>query len=339
MRAAVITALTGPEAVEIREVAEPRPRPGQVLIDVAYAGVVFPDLLQTRGGYQLRPELPFSPGWEVSGIVREAAGGFTAGDRVAAMPVIGGFAEAVAVDPGMVFPLPNDVPFDKAAALALNYLTMHFALQRRARLVADETVLVHGAAGGVGTAACQLAAANGAQVLAVVSTPEKGEVARAAGAHEVVLVDGFRDEVARITGGRGVDIVIDPVGGDRFTDSLRSLAREGRIVVLGFTGREIRTVRVNRLLLTNTTVMGAASQEFWVSEPGYAGWQWRELVPLMRSGAIDPPIGAVFDLGDTAAALREMDQRRAAGRILLRVRDRMPEPAQRAARSAPRAGA
>jgi NADPH2:quinone reductase len=322
VRAAVITALTGPESVEIRDVAEPEPRPGQVLVDVEYAGVVFPDVLQTRGGYQLRPELPFCPGWEVSGIVRQDAGGFTAGERVAAMPVIGGFAETVAVDADMVFPLPDDVPLDKGAALPLNYLTMHFALQRRARLVAGETVLVHGAAGGVGTAACQLAAANGARVLAVVSTPEKGEVARAAGAHEVILVDGFRAEVARITGGRGVDVVVDPVGGDRFTDSLRSLAREGRMVVLGFTGREIPTVKVNRLLLTNTTVMGAASEEFWATEPGYVGRQWRELVPLMRSGAIDPPIRAVFDLGHAAAALREMDQRRAAGRILLRIRDR-----------------
>jgi NADPH2:quinone reductase len=262
-----------------------------VLVDVEYAGVVFPDVLQTRGGYQLRPELPFSPGWEVSGIVREDAGGFTAGDRVAAMPVIGGFAETVAVNADMVFPLPDHVPFDKGAALPLNYLTMHFALQRRARLVAGETVLVHGAAGGVGTAACQLAAANGARVLAVVSTPEKGEVARAAGAHEVVLVEGFRDEIALITGGRGVDIVVDPVGGDRFTDSLRSLAREGRMVVLGFTGREIPTVKVNRLLLTNTMVMGAASEEFWATGPGFVGQQWQELVPLMRSRAIDPPIG------------------------------------------------
>jgi NADPH2:quinone reductase len=220
----------------------------------------------------------------------------------------------------MVFPLPDDVPSDKGAALPLNYLTMHFALTRRARLETGETVLVHGAAGGVGTAACQLAAAYGARVIAVVSTPDKGEVARAAGADEVVPVDGFRDEVRRVTDGRGVDVVVDPVGGDRSTDSLRCLAREGRLVVLGFTGREIPTVKVNRLLLANTTVMGAASAEFWRTEPGYAGRQWRDLVPLMQSGAIDPPIGSVYALDRAAAAIREIDQRRAAGRVLIRVR-------------------
>jgi NADPH2:quinone reductase len=319
VRAAVITALTGPDAVEIRDVPEPVPQPEQVLVDVECAGVVFPDVLQTRGEYQLRPELPFTPGWEVAGRVRQDAGGFRAGDRVAAMPVVGGFAETVAVDAAMVFPLPDDVAFDKGAALPLNYLTMHFTLLRRARLTSGETILVHGAAGGVGSAACQLAAAYGARVIAVVSTPDKGEIARAAGAHEVVPVDGFRDEVRRLTDGRGVDVVVDPVGGDRFTDSLRSLAREGRLVVLGFTGREIPTVKVNRLLLTNTTVMGAGSAEFWRTEPGYVGQQWRDLVPLMQSGAIDPPIGSVFPLDQTAAAIREMDQRRAAGRVLIRI--------------------
>jgi NADPH:quinone reductase len=320
VRAAVITALTGPDAVEIQEVAEPAPNPNQVLVDVSYAGVVFPDVLQTRGEYQLRPDLPFTPGWEVSGVVRADVGGFQAGDRVAAMPVLGGLAETVAVDAHMVFPLPDTVPFDKGAALALNYLTVHFALIRRARLKQGEIVLVHGAAGGVGTAACQLAAAYRARVVAVVSTPAKGEVARAVGAHEVVPVDGFRDQVRRLTDGGGVDVVVDPVGGQRFTDSLRCLAREGRLLVLGFTGREIPTVKVNRLLLTNTTVMGVASAEFWRSEPEYAAQQWRELVPLMRSGAIDPPIGSVVPLDQTATAIRELDQRRAVGRVLVRIR-------------------
>jgi NADPH2:quinone reductase len=212
------------------------------------------------------------------------------------------------------------VPFDKGATLPLNYLTVHFALIRRARLKQGEIVLVHGAAGGVGTAACQLAAAYGARVVAVVSTPAKGEVARAAGAHEVVLVDGFRDEVRRLTDGSGVDVVVDPVGGQRFTDSLRCLAREGRLLVLGFTGREIPTVKVNRLLLTNTTVMGVASAEFWRSEPEYAAQQWRDLVPLIRSGAIDPPIGSVVPLDQTATAIRELDERRAVGRVLVRIR-------------------
>ena len=319
MRAAVIMALTGPDAVAIQEVPEPTADQHQVLIDVEYAGVVFPDVLHTRGEYQLRPDVPFTPGWEVSGVVRGDAGRFRAGDRVAAMPVVGGFAATVAVDARMVFPLPDDLPFDKAAALPLNYLTVHFALRRRAQLGDGETVLVHGAAGGVGAAACQLAAAYGARVIAVVSTPEKGEVARAAGAQDVVPVDGFRDEVRRLTGGKGVDVVVDPVGGDRFPDSLRSLAREGRLLVLGFTGREIPSVKVNRLLMTNTSVVGVAAKEFWDGDPEYAGRQWRDLVPLMRSGAIDPPIGSVFPLEETAAAIRAMDERQAAGRVIVRV--------------------
>jgi NADPH2:quinone reductase len=321
VRAAVITTLTGPDAVEIQVVAEPQPMAHQVLIDVAYAGVVFPDVLQTRGEYQQRPQLPFSPGWEVSGVVRADSGGFRAGDRVAAMPVFGGFAETVAVDEGMVFPLPDDVPFDKAAALPLNYLTAHFALIRRGQLTAGETVLVHGAAGGVGIASCQLAASLGARVIAVVSSQAKAEIARAAGADEVLPVDGFLDVARRITAGRGVDVVVDPVGGDRFTDSLRSLATEGRLLVIGFTGRQIPTVRVNRLLLTNTTVIGVASAEFWQSHPHYPSQQWNELLPLLRSGTIDPPIASVYPLDRTATAISDLDERRAAGRVLIQVRE------------------
>jgi NADPH2:quinone reductase len=320
VRVAAITALTGPDAVVVQEWAEPAPMSSQVLVDIVYAGVSFPDVLHTRGEYQVRPELPFIPGWEVSGVVRSEAGGFSAGERVAAMPRVGGFAEAVAVDAQMVFPLPDDVPFDKAAALPLNYLTMHFALTRRAQLKRGETLLVHGAAGGIGTAACQMGAAYGARVIAVVSTAEKGEVAKAAGAHDIVPVDGFRNEVRRLTEGRGVDVIVDPVGGDRFTDSLRSLAREGRLLVLGFTGRGIPTVKVNRLLMTNTSVMGVASAEFWSGEPDYAAQQWRDLMPLVLSGSIDPPIGPVFALGDAAGAIRELDERRAFGKVLIRMR-------------------
>ena len=319
MRAAVVTAFTGPDAIEVREMPDPVASGNQVLVEVEYAGVVFPDVLHTRGEYQVRPQLPYAPGYEVAGTVRSDAAGFRGGDRVAAITVVGGFAELAAVDAHLVFPLPDGVPFDKAAALPLNYLTMHFALLRRARLKKGETVLVHGAAGGLGTAACQLAAAYGARVIAVVSTPEKAEMARSAGAHETVLAAGFRDEVRSLTGGTGVDVIVDPVGGDRFTDSLRSLAREGRLLVLGFTGREIPTVRVNRLLLTNTAVIGAASKEFWDHEPDYAGEQWRELLPLVESGAVDPPIGGIFSLDDAAAAIRELDARRAVGRVLIRI--------------------
>jgi NADPH2:quinone reductase len=320
MRAAVITALDGPGAVKVQEQPEPVPRSQQVLVDVEYAGVTFPDVLHTRGEYQRRPELPFTPGWEVSGVVRVDAAGFRAGERVAAMPTVGGMAETVAVDARMVFPLPASVPFDKAAALPLNYLTMHFALRRRAQLKTGETVLVRGAAGGIGTAACQLAAAWGARVIAVVSTTAKGAIARDAGAFEVVPAEGFRDQVRRRTAGRGVDVIVDPVGGDQFTDSLRSLAPEGRLLVLGFAGRRIPTVKVNRLLLTNTSVLGVASAEYWIDNADYPSRQWRDLVPLIQSAAINPPIGSVFPLDDTATAIGELDERRAAGRVLIRMR-------------------
>jgi NADPH2:quinone reductase len=320
MRAALLTALTGPDAVEVREIPEPTPKEDQVLIDVEYAGVAFPDVLQTRGEYQFRPDLPFSPGWEVSGVVRRDACGFRGGDRVAALPIVGGFAECVAVTASMVFPLPESVSFATAAALPLNHLTAHLAVVRRGRLREGETVLVHGAAGGVGTAACSMAAALGARVIGVVSAAEKAQTARAAGAHEVVPTEGFREQVRRLTDGRGVDVVVDPVGGERFTDSLRSLAPEGRLLVLGFASGDIATVRTNRLLLTNTSVMGVATKELWDLYPDYPAEQWRDLMALAESGAIAPVIGEEFPLADAASAIRVLDERRATGKVLIRVR-------------------
>ncbi len=320
MRAAMITALTGPDAVMVREVADPVPNDRQVVVDVEYAGVAFPDLLHTRGQYQSRPQLPFIPGWEVSGVVRGDGHGFRAGDRVAAMCGLGGLAESVAVDEHRVFPLPTGLGFDKAAALPLNYLTVHMALLRRARLRNGEVVLVHGAAGGVGSAACSMAAAHGARVIAVVSSVEKQEAARRAGAHEVVAADGFREAVEQILGVRGVDVVVDPVGGDRFIDSVRVLAPEGRLLVVGFTGGAIPAVKVNRLLLGNVSVMGVGSNELWSQRPDLPRQQWQELFPLLEAGRLDPLIGPVFTLEETDAALHTIDQRRAIGKVLVRIR-------------------
>jgi NADPH2:quinone reductase len=321
MRAAQVTSLDGPSAVKVVEIDEPQAGE-RVLIDVHAAGVAFPDVLQTRGRYQVRPDLPFVPGTEVAGVVRTAPRGAAVGpgDRVVAFPGLGGFAEVVAADPDVVFPLPDEVPFQLGAALPLNYLTVHFALVRRGGLRERETVLVHGAAGGVGTAAVQLAAALGARVIAVTSSPEKADVARAAGAHETVAADGFLARVKELTGGAGVDVVVDPVGGDRFTDSLRCLRTEGRLLVVGFTGGEIPTVRVNRLLLNNIAVVGVGWGEFCSRHPGYSHEQWAELLPLLRAGAITPPIGSVHPLDEAAAALAEIDERRATGKVVLAVR-------------------
>ena len=321
MRAAQVTWLDGPAAVEVVDL--PEPEGDGVVIEVAAAGVCFPDVLLTRGLYQVTPDLPFVPGSEVAGRVRRApsGGGFSAGDRVAAFSFLGGFADVVEVDPAMVFPLPDTVTYDKGAALPMNYLTCHFALRERARLAAGDTVLVHGAAGGIGTATVQLAAAWGARVIAVVSSADKAEVARTAGADEAVLVEDFREAVADLTSGRGVDIVVDPVGGDRFTDSLRSLAPGGRHLVLGFTAGSIPEVKINRLLLNNISVVGVGWGAWWSGRggpgPAYLRRQWDDLVPMLESGDVDPVIGEVRALDDVFAALTAVEERRATGKILL----------------------
>ena len=322
MRAVQISRLDGPSALDVVDLPEPTAGEGQVVVDVAMAGVTFPEVLQSRGEYQVKPELPFVPGTEVAGTVRTApaGSGFSAGDRVVAFPGLGGFAETAVADPRMVFALPDGVSFEVGAALPMNYLTMHFALRRRGQLREGETVLVHGAAGGIGTAAVQLAKVMGARVIGVTSTPEKAEVARRAGADDVVLVDGFREAVKDLTGGRGVDVVVDPVGGDRFTDSLRCLAREGRLLVIGFTEGSIPTVKVNRLLLNNISVVGVGWGAFFLADLSYLQEQWAEVRPMLEAGRLDPPISSVHPLEDAAQALLEIDERRAQGKVLLRVR-------------------
>ena len=322
MRAVRVTSLDGPASVTVEEVAEPTLGAGQVLVDVHEAGVNFPDVLMTKGLYQMRPDLPFTPGSECSGVVREVAphSSFAVGDRVVAFPIVGAFAESVAVPEGLVFSLPDAVSFATGAALPMNYLTVQFALARRGRLQAGETVLVHGAAGGIGTAATQLAKAMGARVIAVVSSEAKAETARAAGADEVVLADGFLARAKELTGGRGVDVVVDPVGGDRFTDSLRSLAPEGRLLVIGFTAGAIPEVKVNRLLLNNISVVGVGWGAFWSSDRAHLRTQWDAILPLLEQGHLDPPIGSTHPLADAAAALAEIDERRALGKVNIRVR-------------------
>ncbi|MDT0380052.1 NADPH:quinone oxidoreductase family protein [Streptomyces sp. DSM 42041] len=322
MRAVQVTALTGPDDVGVADVEDPGAGAGRVVIDVHAAGVTFPDVLLTRGQYQIKPDLPFVPGSEIAGTVRSApeGSGFSPGDRVAAFPAFGGFAERAAVDPAMVFPLPDGMSYAAGAGLPMNYLTVHFGLVRRGRLRAGETVLVQGAAGGVGTAAVQLARALGARVIAVVSSDAKAETSRRAGAHETVPAEGFRSAVAALTDGRGVDVVVDPVGGDRFTDSLRSLAPEGRMLVIGFTGGEIPTVKVNRLLLNNIEVVGVGWGAFWLPRPAYLREQWDDLMPHLEAGRLDPLLGATYPLDGAAEALRELDERRARGKVVLTVR-------------------
>ena len=317
MRAVQIVSLDGPSAVEVVDIPQPEPSSDQVLIRVRAAGVSFPELLQTRGLYQLKPPVPFVPGSEVAGeVVSAPAGsGLAPGDRVAAMVLLGGFAEYAVTQPDAVFPLPDSLSFEQAAAIPLNYMTAHFGLVVRGQMSEGESVLVHGAAGGVGTASIQVAKAFGAgKVVAVTSTPEKGDVASAAGADEVVLADGFKDAV-KATG--GVDIVVDPVGGDRFTDSLRCLKEDGRLLVIGFTAGEIPTVQVNRLLLNNVSVVGVGWGAYVLKRQGYIRQQWDALLPHLTSGAISPPLGATFGLDAAGDALLMLDERRATGKVVL----------------------
>ena len=325
MRAMQITELTGPDtALTLAELSEPAPihpmtPDSGVLVDVHAAGVSFPELLQTRGEYQMKPELPFVPGSEVGGIVREVRGKaeVVPGDRVAAFCMLGAWAEVAAAPAYFTFKLPDDWDFADGAALVLNYHTAYFSLVDRGRLSAGETVLVHGAAGGVGTACLQVAKGCGARTIAVVSTDEKERIARAAGADEVVRSDGpWKDEVKELSGG-GVDLVLDPVGGDRFTDSLRSLREFGRVVVVGFTGGSIPEVRVNRLLLNNTEVIGAGWGASVLAHPDRTRQIGAGIADLIGAGHIRPVIGARFPLERASDALHLLDDRGATGKVVL----------------------
>jgi NADPH2:quinone reductase len=328
MKAIQIVAESGIDsALALVEVPEPEPShmltPGEgVVVDVHAAGVSFPEVLQTRGQYQMKPALPFVPGSEVAGIVRSAPAGaaVSVGDRVAAFCALGGFAETAVSPEFFTFPLAPALDFGQGAGLILNYHTAYFALAMRGRLKEGETVLVHGAAGGVGTASLQVAKGLGARTIAAVSTEEKRRVAEEAGADEVVLInEGWKDVVKALSGG-GVDVVLDPVGGDRFTDSLRSLREDGRVVVVGFTGGSIPEVRVNRLLLGNTEVVGAGWGAYVMGKPDLNREIGAAVNRMVDEGVVRPIVGERFPFERAADALRAIDERRATGKVVLDVR-------------------
>jgi NADPH:quinone reductase len=320
-----ITELSGPaSALEPAQLPEPEPShmltPGRgVVVDVRAAGVSFPEVLQTRGEYQLKPPLPFVPGSEVAGIVRSAPEGAAVapGNRVAAFCGTGGFAEVAVAPEFFCFALPEELDFAQGAGLVLNYHTAYFALRLRGRLREGETVLVHGGAGGVGSAAIQVAKGLGARAIAVVSTGDKERVARMAGADEVVRSDGpWKDQAKEMSGG-GVDVVLDPVGGDRFTDSLRSLREGGRVIVVGFTGGSIPEVKVNRLLLNNTEVVGAGWGAGVMGKPAVVNDVGAAVADLIDKGFVRPVVGARFPLERAGEALVLIDERGATGKVVL----------------------
>ena len=314
MHAHKITNFSGPDGVVWEPASEPPPGDG-VLVDVVAAGVSFADLLQTRGQYQMKVPVPYVPGMDAAGVVRSAApgSGFSAGQRVAVLVPYGGWQEVLSAPASRVLPLPDGMGFEAGAASCLNYLTALFALVRRGRAAAGETLLVHGAAGGVGIAAVQLGRALGLRTVAVVGNEAKREFALRYGADHAVLADGWLAAVRGVLGERSVDIVLDPVGSDRMTDSLRSLAPEGRVLVLGFAGGEIPVVKVNRLLLGNTGVLGVAIREFLEGRPELVGSLWEQLVGLRLD---DPPVAA-FPFADARGALRCIADRKARGKVVL----------------------
>ena len=326
MRALQISELSGPDAVAVVDLPDPEPTtpltPGEgVVIDVRAAGVSFPDVLQTRGLYQYKPDVPFVPGAEVAGIVRTAPEGsnLAPGDRVVGFTLLGGLAEVAVAPPFLTFPLSEKLDFAQGAGLLLNYHTAYFSLVTRGRLAKGEWVLVHGAAGGVGTASLQVAKALGARTIGVVSSDEKERVARDAGADEVLRSDASWRERARELGDGGVDVVIDPVGGDRFTDSIRALREGGRVVVVGFTAGDIPQVKVNRLLLGNTEIIGAGWGAYVMPRPDVAREIGDRVQQMVEDGFVSPVVGARFGLERAAEALELIDTRGATGKVVVEI--------------------
>ena len=311
MRAFQLTEYVGPGGLEQVELPTPEPGPEEVLVDVRAIGVNFPDLLMTKGQYQYRPELPTVPGCEVAGeVVRAPDGsGWSPGDRVAAFVWQGAFAEQAVLPLSSLVRVPESVDLSFAAAMVVNYHTVHFALARRGRVQPGETVLVMGAGGGIGTAAVQVAQGLGARVIAGVADESQVQTAEAAGAPEVVVLrEGFSGRLRELTDGRGVDAVLDPLGDWLFDEALRTLAPEGRILVIGFAAGGIPQVKVNRLLLRNASVVGVAFGAFLELDPELMVEQARSLDRMVSDGVVRPQIGARFGFDQLPDALARLDR-------------------------------
>lgn len=299
------------------DVPAPEAADGAVLVEVRAAGVCYPDLLLTRGEYQLKLPPPFVPGMEAAGVVVSAPAdsGYTRGDRVCAFAGIGAYAEQIAVPVANVLPSPPGLDDAESVALLVNYYTMHFALVRRAALRPGETVLVLGAAGGVGTAAVQLAKALGARVVAVVHRSGATDFVESLGADVVVpLIDGWAGAVREATG--GVDVVVDPVGGAAFDDAVRTLAPEGRLLVIGFAAGGIPAIKVNRLLLRNAGVLGVGYGEFIRTNPDAQADVTAGLATLVAAG-LKPPPPQRYPLSQARAALESLAAGGVLGKVVL----------------------
>lgn len=314
--------LGGPASLRREELDLVPANPGQVVVDVRAAGCNFFDILITQGKYQVRPELPFSPGAEVAGTVREVGEGverFSVGDRVSALLEHGGFSSTVAAPQERVFPIPPQMTFEEAAALGLVYQTSYVGLVHRANLREGETLLVHAAAGGVGLAAVQLGVALGARVFGTAGTPDKLDLVKQNGADEVI---NYRDEdwverVRELTDGRGADVIYDSVGGDVFEKSMKCVAWNGRIVIIGFASGTIPEIRANRIMLKNIAVTGLHWPAYREHEPDKMAEAFRGCAELYATGAIRPLVGMRVPLERVGEALAALDDRRTVGKLIV----------------------
>lgn len=327
MRAVVLAEYGSFETAEVKDVAEPEPKAGEVLIEVHAAPVNYVDLVVTSGRYQFLPPLPFTPGKGPTGIVKALGAGVTSlkvGDRVLAMAEQGGYAQSAVAPASSCYVLPDKLSFADAGAMSLIYDTSWFALRDRGRLKPGETVLVLGASGGVGLAAIYLAKAMGAgQVLAGVSSPARYDLAKAAGADAMIdlsqpnLRDSLRDQVHAATGGRGADVVLDPLGDDIFDAALRAVAWCGRVVVIGFAAGRIPSVKVNYLMVKNMEVSGLQVSDYRKRRPEQVAQCYAEVFRFYEEGKVAPPPVTTLPLDEFKTALRMIEGRKAAGRIVL----------------------
>ena len=322
MKAWLCESLDGVEALQWRELPTPEPQPGQVRIAIRAASLNFPDLLTVQGKYQFKPALPFVPGSEFAGHVEAVGDGVTALSPGAAVAVIGnngGFATHACVDASQVIPLPPGFDVEHGAAFAFTYGTSHHALLDRAQLQPGETVLVLGAAGGVGTAALQIAKAAGARVIAAASTDDKCARCRELGANESIAYgrESLRDRVKALTDGRGVDVVYDPVGGDLADPAFRSLAWRGRYLVVGFAAGAIPALPWNLALLKGASLVGVFWGDFVRREPQAFGQELRQLAQWYREGKIRPVIDARLPMTELRRAYERMASRDVRGKLLL----------------------
>lgn len=326
MKAIVCHELTGPAGLRLEEIAEPRPGPRQVKVKVRACGVNFADSLITRGQYQRQPQPPFSPGFEVAGEVLELGAdvtGIAVGDRVIGMAGHGGYAEQAVIDARRCVPMPATMSFEHGAAFPVVFGTSHIALWHRARLQAGETLVVHGASGGVGLTAVAIGKQLGATVIATAGSPEKLEIARQQGADHLINSNGedVRARIKELTGGRGADVIYDPVGGDLFTASLRSIAFEGRILVIGFAGGTVPQIPANHLLVKNVDVIGVNWPAYAELNPQVMTRSFQTLIDWYLTGAIQPRISATYPLDQAVEAIHQVVTRQSTGKVVITVNE------------------